>query len=182
MSRPVKELLRKEVASRLEGVSSMAVVGFTGLDAIQTNQIRGRLREKGMRMMVVKNSVARQAFDELDMPEARRMIDGPCAVVHGADNVVEIVRELLDIGKEAPALTVKAALLEGEVYGEERIEELSKYPTRDEAIAELVALALSPARNLAAALIGPGANIAGILKTIEENSGEGDSSAEAAEG
>ena len=46
MSKPVKELLRKELASRLEGVGSLAVVGFSGVDAVTTHAIRKRLLAK----------------------------------------------------------------------------------------------------------------------------------------
>ena len=43
MSKPIKNLLRKEFIRRFEGITSLAVVGFTGLDAVSTNEIRGRL-------------------------------------------------------------------------------------------------------------------------------------------
>ena len=158
MSKPVKELVRKELMKRFQGVDSMAVVGFTGLNAVMTHTIRGRLLEKGVRMTVVKNSVARQAFKEMGLEKAADMLDGPCAVAYGTDpkavGVVSVVRSILEIGKDAPQLTVKAALLEGEIFGQDRIEELSHFPTRDEAISRLLASVLTPGRKLAACLIG----------------------------
>lgn len=180
MSKPIKELVRKSLIGRFQGLRSLAVVGFTGLDAIATNTIRGRLLEKDIRLTVVKNSLARQVFREIDLPQAGDLLDGPCAVAYGGDSVVDLVRELLEIGKESPTLTVKAALLDGEVFGAERVDELSKFPTRDEAIANVLACALSPARALAGCLIAPSANIAGILKTIEDKAGGGDAESEAA--
>jgi large subunit ribosomal protein L10 len=172
MSKPVKDMIRSELLKRFAGVDSLAVVGFTGLDAITTHAVRGRLLGKGVRMMVVKNSVARRAFKELGIEKASEMLDGPCAVAYGAEpkvSVVEVVRSLLEISKDAPKLTVKAALLEGQIFGMERIEELSKFPTRDEALSQLASLLLSPGRKLAACLIGPGAKVAALLKTIEDN-------------
>ena len=174
MSKPVKELIRKELIARFQGVTSLAVVGFTGLDAIATNQIRGRLLEKDIRMSVVKNSLARQAFKELDLAVAGGLLEGPCAVAYGADSVVEVVRELLAIHKEHPNLTVKAAVLEGEPFGGEQIEALSKYPTRDEAVSKLVGCILSAGGNVAGCLIGPGGKLASILKKIEEDAGGGE--------
>ena len=181
MSKPVKEMVRSELTRRFKGLTSMAVVGFVGLDAGATNRLRGRLLAKDMRLTVVKNSIARQAFKEIGVPQACEMLDGPCALAYGGDSVVDLVRELLDIAKESPALTVKAALLEGEIYGSDQIDALSKYPTRDEAIGIVASCALAPASKLAAALLGPGGRIGGILKTIEEGqeSDEGES-AEAA--
>ncbi len=183
MSKPVKELVRKELVKRFAGVDSLAVVGFTGLDAVTTHTVRGRLLEKGVRLTVVKNSVARQAFKELGLAKAGEMLDGPCAVAYGSDpkvGVVNVVRSLLEIAKETPKLTVKAALLEGEIFGTERIDELSKFPTRDEALSQLVGAILAPGRKLAACLVGPGGKVAAILKTIEEKRKEAGETAPAA--
>ena len=172
MSKPVKELVRKELTRRFEGLTSLTIVGLTGVDAVATNDIRGRLREKDIRIMVVKNSLARQAFKGIGLDAAADLIDGPCAVAYSTDpeqvSVVTIVRELLDISREVPSLTVKAALLEGEKFDSDQIERLSKFPTRQEALGRLVSCALGPAGKLAACVIAPGGKIASLLKAIEE--------------
>lgn len=177
MSKPVKDMLRRNLRQRFEGVRSVAVVDLTGVDATQTNAIRGRLRAKDIHVMVVKNSVARDAFRSVGLEVAVPLLDGPCAVAYGGDSVVTVVRELLAIHKETPALTVKAAVLEGEPFGADRVEELSKFPTRDEAIAKVVSCVLAPGSKLAGCLQAPGAALAGILKTIEEKQGGGDEAA-----
>ena len=180
MSKPIKELIRKELISRFEGLTSLAVVGFTGIDGVATHQIRRRLRAKQIHMNVVKNSIARQAFDAVKIPGGKELLAGPCAIAFVDDatqmGVVEIIRELIDMSKETPALTVKAALLDGEVFGPDKIGELSNYPTREEAIATVVRCALSPGSKLAGCLTAPGATIASLLKTIQEDKeAEGDS-------
>lgn len=176
MSKPVKELVRKELIKRLEGVESLAVVGFTGLDAVATNRIRGQLREKDIRLSVVKNSLAKQAFKEVGLSQACDLLDGPCAVAFSSDaqqvSVVDVVRQLMEMGKESPQLTVKAALLDGEVFGPDRVKELSNYPTRDEALATVVSCALAPAGKLAGCLIGPGGKVASLVKAVEEKASE----------
>ena len=113
MSKPLKELVRKELIRRFQGLTSLAVVGFTGLDGNATNAIRGRLRGKDIHMTVVKNSLARQAFQELGLAAAVDLLDGPCAIAYGQESVVTVVRELLEIHREFPKLIVKAAVLEG---------------------------------------------------------------------
>ena len=172
MSKPVKKLIRDELTRRFAGVTQLAVVGLTGVDANTNNAIRARLHEKDIRMTVVKNSLARQAFRELGVPQAGELLDGPSAVAYGADSVVTVVRELLEIRREAPNLTVKAAFLEGEVFGADRIEALSKYPTQDEAVAQAVQCVLSPGANLSGCLLGPAGQIASILQAIEDKHGE----------
>ncbi len=180
MSKPVKELLRKELINRLEGVDSLAIVDLTGIDGQTNYLIRGRLRDKGISLTVVKNSLARQAFKLVGLDSACELLDGPCALVCGGDSVVDVVRELLDIGTETEQLEVKGAVLEGEAYGADRIAELSKYPTRDEALANVVACALAPGARLAGALKGPAGKIAALIKAIEEKCDSDDSDEAAA--
>lgn len=168
MSKPVKEMLRKELVSRLEGVGSLAVVGFAGVDAVTTNAIRKRLRAKNITLRVVKNSVARQAFGSLGIEPVGDLLDGPCALAYAPDGVVGVVRELLAIGRDARNLTVKAAYMEGDVFPAERIFELSMYPTREEAIALVVSAGMGPGRKLAGCLLAPARKLAGIIKAVEE--------------
>ncbi len=179
MSKPVKKLIRDELIKRFDGVTQLAVVGFAGVDANTTNAIRARLAGKDIRVSVVKNALAKQAFHELGLDGAGQLLGGPCAVAYGADSVVTVVRELLDIGKDTPNLVVKAAFMEGDVFTQEKIEVLSKYPTRPEAIGQVLSCVLSAGANLAACLMGPAGQIAGILKSIEEKAGK-DAEGEAA--
>lgn len=169
MSKPVKQMIRKELARRFAGVSSLAVVGFTGLNAEQTREMRSRLAGKNIQFRVVKNSLARQAFQDIGLSKAGELLEGPCAIAWGADSIVSVVRELLDIHKAAPTVTVKAALMDGDVFlGERDVERLSKYPTREEALGQLVQAILSAGANVAGCILGPAGQVAGILKAIEE--------------
>ena len=67
-------------------------------------------------------------------------------------------------------------MLDGTLYeGEAGITALSKFPTRDEAIAQDVTLILGPGRKLVGAVKGPGSALAGIIKSIEEKLEKGES-------
>lgn len=182
MSKPVKEMMRKELRERIEGVTSLAVVGFSGLDAVATNLVRGRLQEKSIRMTVVRNLLAKQAFREVGLDQAAGLLEGPCAITYTSDDdqgaLIAMVRELKDIGKEYPALTVKAALMDGDVYqGEENVTALSRFPTREEALSQLVGSILSPASSVAACVVAPAGQLASLVQAIEEKAGEDASAA-----
>jgi large subunit ribosomal protein L10 len=168
MSKPVKALLRKELVRRLSGVESLAVLSLVGVDGVTNNRLRQQLRAKEIRLTVVKNAIARQAFQEVGLQHACDLLDGPCALATGGASVVEIVREVMSFAREAPALMVRGALMEGRVFGPERVDELSRYPTREEAVADVAGLALAPGRRLAAALLAPGGRIAGAVKTLAD--------------
>ena len=168
MSKPVKAMLRSELVGRLQGVESLAVLSLMGVSGVDNNRLRRQLREKDIRLTVVKNSVARQALDEVGLSDVGGLIDGPCALVTGGDNVVVVVRELLEFGKDIPTMAVKGALMESEIFGPERVEELSKFPTREEALANLAGQIKGAGGRLVATLLGAGARLAGIIKAVEE--------------
>lgn len=168
MGKSVKALLRKELIGRLRGLDSLAVVSLTGIDGTDNNRLRSGLRGKGIRLTVVKNSICRQALKQVGLDDVCRLIDGPSALAIGSDNVVTVVRELMEFGRELPTLLVRGALMEGEVFGPERVEELSRYPTRAEALARAAGQVRSPGARLVGAVLGPGAAIAGIVKTVQQ--------------
>jgi len=182
MSKPVKTLIRNELASRFKDVKSLAVVGLAGVGAVATNSIRKRLSENDIRLLVVKNSLARQAFKSVGLEVAADLLDGPCAIAYGGEGIVSVIRELLDIKKQedAKALTVKAAVMEGEAYGSDRIEALSRFPTLEEALAKLSACVLAPGAKLSGCLMAPGGKLAALVKAIEEKQDGGESVEQAA--
>ena len=168
MSKTVKGLLRSEMQRRLKGVDSMAVISLSGIDGIANNKLRRDLLGKKIQVTVVKNSIARQALSEMGMASAGELLEGPCALAFGQDSVVGVVRELLAKTKEVPTMTIRGAVMEGEIFPAGRVKELSKYPTRPEAIAQAVGVVMAAGSNLLGAVMGPGSIIASLLKTIEE--------------
>ncbi len=80
----------------------------------------------------------------------------------------EVARELVALAKTMPAIELKGAILDGIVFkGNAGVEELSKFPTKDEAIGQIVTLVLSPARNVLGQVAGPVSTVAGLVKAIE---------------
>ena len=108
------------------------------------------------------------------------MLEGSNALAYGGESVVEVARAIVDIVGRHPEMSLKGAVLDGELFeGDAGVRALSKFPTRDEAIAQTVTLILSPGRNLVAQVKGPGAQIAGILKTIVNKLEKGEEIAKA---
>jgi large subunit ribosomal protein L10 len=177
MSKKVKSLIEKETAVRLEGVEAVAVLNPRGIGAIANNQIRRRLREKNMRMTVVKNTLAARATASSKLKGFEKLLEGPSALVYGKGvSISAIARAILAekklIEDNKGALELRGAFFDGEVYvGDKGMEAASKLPTREEAIANVLSAILGPGKKLAGALKGPGGKLGAILKTIEEKGG-----------
>lgn len=169
MSKKIKSLIEKELAARFEGVQSVAVINPRGIDANRNNTIRRKLREQGVRMTVVKNTLARRATGNSALKGFEALLDGPSAVIFGDASISKIARILVEEKKADDKLELRGVFFDGEVYiGNEGVEQVSKLPTREEAIANLLSALLGPGKKLAGALKGPGGQVAGVLKTIEE--------------
>ncbi|VAX41969.1 hypothetical protein MNBD_PLANCTO03-2016 [hydrothermal vent metagenome] len=175
MSKTVKQMIVHDYADRFGGESDIAVISIRGVGANDNNALRSTLRKKDIKVTVIRNALAKQQFAGGVLEALSPVLEGPSALAYGGASVVEIARELVELVKEFPDLELKGAILDGEVFeGEAGVERLSKFPTREEAIAETVQLVLSPAQNLVAGVMGPGRNLASLVKAIEEKLEKGE--------
>jgi len=175
MSKTIKNLMIRDYESFFDGVDNALLVSLRGISANDNNRLRLELQKKDMKVTVLRNTLARKAFAGTGLEGLEQALDGPSALAYGGTSVIDVARELMSWKKEIEKLELKAGILDGIYFGGEKgVEELSKYPTREEAIANVVTLVLSPGRKLAGAIKGPGGRLGGVLKTIEDKLEKGE--------
>ena len=170
MSKKIKELELNNLRATFKGVKDMVLLEPLKLDSATDYDMRKKLREKKIRVKMVKNSLVKKVFDENGVavdPGA-----GPTLLVWGGESVKELSTAvdaiLKDLKKDPKAplrLKEKTAVSEGQPI---TLEAGKNIPTRKEAIGAIVAAFMGPAQAIAGCLVGPANNIAGILKAIEE--------------
>jgi len=169
MSKPIKSMMVADYRRRFEDVDNALLVDIRGVEANQNNELRQSLHASGIRITVVRNTLARDAFKDTALEVLTEGLDGPSAMCYGGESVVDVARELIDWAKKVKALDLKGACLDGEYFdGHDGVKQLSKFPTKDEARAKVVQLVLSPAGNVLAAAKSGGSNLMGIVKEIQE--------------
>jgi large subunit ribosomal protein L10 len=182
MSKRVKSLIERELQGRLKDVEAVAVISPRGIDGHKNNAIRRKLRQQGLRMVVVKNTIARRATGQSRIQGFDKLLDGPSAVIYGKASISIVARMLLDEKKADDKIELRGIFFDGEIYaGSAGVEQVSKLPTREEAIGSIVAALLGPGAKLAGALKGPGGTLGAVLKSIEERAKEREGAAPAAE-
>lgn len=180
MSKPVKEMIVADYKKRFEGIEDALLIDIRGVNANDNNKIRHSLREKDIRITIVKNTLAKMAISGSSLEALSPAMTGPSALAFGGNSVVEVARELVDWAKKTAHLELKAAVLDGEFFeGKEGVKRLSEFPTKEEAHGIIVQIALSPGSNVVGAALAPGSNILGIIKEIQERLEDGKTIAKA---
>ena len=149
---PAKTAAIEEAKKVLGEYSNFVFVDYRGLTVEQITKLRHSLREKNSQLKVFKNNFARVAFDELKNNEVSQYLSGPTAIALIKEDPNEVAKVLFDFAKDAPALVVKGAWVDNELYDAAKIEALSKLPGKKQLIAMLMSAINGPARKLAGTL------------------------------
>ena len=179
MSKPIKNLIVENYRGRFADASGAVMIDIRGIQSNDNNTLRHGLAQKRIRITIVKNNLAKRAWKGTAMENLTALLDGSCAVVTGGDSVVSVARELIEQAKKLK-FEFRGALMDGQVFKATEVEALSKYPTREEAQAQVIQVILSPAGQLIGAALSAGSQIAGILKTMEEKLEKGEAIAKKA--
>ena len=175
MSKKVKSLLEREIKNRIGDVEGLAVISPRGLNGLKNNKLRGKLRAKGMRMTVVKNTLAKRASAGSKVEGFDKLLSGPSALIYGGKDVAvpNIAKLLLDEKKDNEKLELLGVYFDGEIYfGEDGVKAASKLPTREEAIAAVLTAIVSPGRKLGGIFKGQASKVAALIKAVEEKAKE----------
>ena len=180
MSKTVKGMILSDYGSRLEGANDAMLISIRGVKAIPTTRLRRGLAGKDIKITVIRNNLAKKTFAGTGLEPLTKLLTGPNAIAYGGQSVVEVAREIVKLIATMPEVELRGAVLDGQLFeGKEGVTELSKFPTREEAIGRVITLVVSPGQKLIGAIQGPGSTVAGIIKAIEEKLEKGETIAKA---
>jgi len=168
MSKRIKAMLIDDLQKRIGNNRDFLVVDASKLPGLAANTLRVKLQKQNIRMLGVKNTLARKVLAELGLGDMSQSLTGPSTLVYGGSDVVALSKEITKSAKDLSDLKIKGGLVEGKGLDASGVEALSKSPSREELLSKIVGQILGPAGHLAGLLGAPGSNLAGLVKTVSE--------------
>ncbi len=172
MTREEKNEIINQLAEKIKQTTNYYLTDISELNAADTTKLRRLCYSKEINLVVVKNTLLKKAFEKADASneEINNVLSGPTSVMFcEVGNVpAKLIKEYRKKQKKKKPL-LKAAYVEESVYiGEEQLETLVNIKSKDELIADVVALLQSPLKNVVSSLQSGGNTLTGILKTLSE--------------
>lgn len=172
MRKELKAQIIESVSAQLQENPNFYIVDISGLNAENTVKLRRACFGDGVRLVVVKNTLLHHVIKEIGNPEMELLLpvlEGNSAIMftQTANSPARIIKKFQKDGFEKPALK-GAYVQECAFVGADKLDELAAVKSKEELIADVVALLQSPARNVISALQSAGGKLAGIVKTLSE--------------
>lgn len=169
MKKELKDTIIVELGEKLKEYPHFYLADLTGLNAEKTSDFRRKCFKADIKLVVVKNSLLHRAFmaAEQDFEPLYDCLKGNTAVMftHTANAPAKLLK---DYKKEGIPALKGAYAEEGIFVGADKLDELVAIKSKNELIADVVALLQSPAKNVVSALQSGANTIHGVLKTLGE--------------
>lgn len=144
-----KKAIVSEVAEVADKAFSAVAAEYRGLSVDEMTDLRVQARNAGVYLRVVKNSLARRAFEGTDFECMSEGLTGPLVLALSQEDPGSAARVINDFAKDNEKLEVKLVSIGGKLLDPGEIKTLAKMPTYDQAISMLMAVMKAPVEKLA---------------------------------
>ena len=168
MTREEKSVAINEILEVLKSNQNIYLADISGLNALETSNLRRMCFKAGVKLSVVKNTLLEKAMDdsEKDFGELKETLSGNTSVM-----IAEVssapAKVIKNFRKKSERPILKGAIIEEDIYiGDDQLETLFAIKSKEELIGDIIMLLQSPAKNLVSALSSSGGRLSGILQTL----------------
>ena len=140
----LKQPIVQEISETIKDAQSVVVVDYRGLTVAEDTQLRKQLREAGVVYKVYKNTLVSRAVEGTEFESLRDVLEGPSAFAVSADDATAPARVLAEFAKKAPALEIKAGVVEGTYYDANGMKTIASVPSRDVLLATVLSAFQAP--------------------------------------
>ena len=173
MKKEEKIIAIENIAKTLQEYSCFYLTETAGLNAEKTTALRRACNKADVKLMVVKNTLLHKALESLegDYSELYGALHGSTSLMlsNVGNAPAKLIKDIKKADKDATLPRLKAAYVEETIYmGEDQLDALVAIKSKNELIADVVALLQSPAKNVISALSSGANKLHGILETLSK--------------
>jgi large subunit ribosomal protein L10 len=171
LTKTEKTATLEQFASALKGVESAILFDYKGLNVPQVTELRRQVRAAKGQYRVVKNTLARRALKGTEFEPLSEFFQGTTAIAFTGTDPVALAKTLTTFAKTAPALTIKAAVVQGRKIQAAEVTELATLPGKPELYANLLFLLNAPMVRLVTVLNAAPQALLNVLTQAEKKMG-----------
>ena len=157
MDKTKKIELTDDIKEMMNATDALYLIDFSGMTVAEVESLRDEFFKAGIKYKVIKNTLAKRALQESEKfsgytEQLTEFLKGPTGIVFPGEDVVSPARILKKASEKTEKPKFKAAVLDGQIYGSDKLNELSALMTKDELIAGICASLNSPVSGIVGAI------------------------------
>ncbi|HET8866432.1 MAG TPA: 50S ribosomal protein L10 [Gracilimonas sp.] len=168
-----KQAVLDEITEKLESSSALYITNYSGMSVPEVNELRGAFRKGDIRFKVYKNKLVKLAMEKVGgYDDVIPSLVEQNAFAFVEEELSAPAKVLKDFIKDKNKPQFKAAIVDGDFYGADKLDVLAAMKSKNEIIGDILGLLMAPLSNVVGALNSQGSNLVGAVKTIAEKGEE----------